>query len=298
MNENREIYFWWAQDSNYEYDVAGAFITRPKPLYVFADKKIQYNQHTNDPEGCTWYAVMTCITNNWDIIRTTADFDYMRKTAPLYWRKAWFGMELSKAGDMVVDYLNRKYPWQWRTKEQIRNYDDKDILKSIIHEWYCVQMWSPINSVYMIEIKDWVVNNPRWKDWTGHSRTFAESGSHIWEEIVENFVGILPYNVIDIKDLDNLLAVKQFFYNSFIYYPTHMPETPIKYPYMSIETAQVYEKKDPVLYKNLSETVRAWVDLAHAGKDVYYNFVNFEGISGVDKMIINLDKYRSGELPT
>jgi hypothetical protein len=82
---------------------------------------VQYNQRIKDPQGCTWYGAMTCIANNWGIDRTKEDFDYMRVTAPSY---GWDhnGMYTSRAGDMVVEYLNNKYPDQNWVKETIQNY--------------------------------------------------------------------------------------------------------------------------------------------------------------------------------
>lgn len=280
-----------ACDSNYEYDIAGAYSTRPVPSFVFADKKIQYNQHKNDPAGCTRYAVMTCITNNRDITWTDADFTYFRKTAPSYWWTS-IGMELSRAGDMVVDYLNRKYPWQGRVKEQIRNYTETDKLYQVIKDRYNVQMWSNINPTYTTEIKDGVLDKPRGKSWQGHSRSFAPAWTFQGTVLVENFLWVLPYNVIDIRNLEELIAVKQLFNNSFIYYPTGKMPIAIPYKYITPAQADILEKKYPDLFtSDFSESVLAW-EIAAKTWNMKYNYTRYEGIDWVMKMMIDLKQYR------
>ena len=215
----------------------------------------------------------------------------MRTTAPSYGRVDKRGMQLSKAWDMVIDYLNKKYPQQGRYKEQIPNYQGT-LLEEAIMQWYCVQMWSPINAAYTKEIKDGVINNPRGTVGTWHSRTFAPTWSFQWKVLVENFDSVLPYNVIDIADMQQLLDVRQFFNNSFIYYPTNTMPVEIPYKYITPIQADALEKKYPDLFTpNFSESVLAW-EIAAKTWNMKYNYVSYEGIDGVMKMMIDLKQYR------
>lgn len=75
----------------------------------------------------------------------------MRSRAPSYGRAPKEGMFLSKAGDMVVDYLNELYPDQVRKKGTINLYEQgPDYMKL----GYMVHMGSIINKRYLDIIKD------------------------------------------------------------------------------------------------------------------------------------------------
>lgn len=278
-----------AYESDYEYDVpcgAGLTIRPDKPQRQFKDKKIQYNQSYHDPYWCTWYGAMTCVANNRDIERTQDDFDWFRLKAKDYWRRDKLWMYTSKAGDMVVDRLNIKYPNQHRVKEAIQTYDDN--LYDLFEKWWMLHMSSQINKQYTDTILDWVIEEPRGTKWSGHARSLT----YPWREkertmIVENYVDWLPYNVIDIKDFKKLLEARQFHRQVFIYYPTtNMTEIP--YPYMSLEEADKLERQYPSLFtSNFSESVRAWIDASKAWA-IEWKYKNYKWIDWVMKMMIDL----------
>jgi hypothetical protein len=110
--------------------------------------------------------------------------------------------------------------------------------------------------------------------------------------IVENYVDMLPYNVIELKDHKQFRDVKQRHNQSFIYYPTNkMPE--IEVPHMTVAQADAIEKAYPLLFtQSFSESVRAWIDLAPTGK-MKLHYTNYMGIDGVMKMMNDLLIYRS-----
>lgn len=284
-----EDLLWWAKQSDFEYDymMGSLFNEVPKPLHTFKEIQQQYNQRKDDPYWCCRYAVMTCIANNWGIERTDADFLYMRETAPKYGRVDKEGMYLSKAWDMVDDYLNTKYPWQGRKKQSINIVTE---WATYMDMWYMLHMGSKINKKYTSDIQDWLISNTRGFDWIGHSR--STSIIQTWKSLVENYVGWLPHNVIDLWSRDELMQYKQFYTQAFIYYPTKkMPEV-IPYPHMTIQEAEILEKKYPDLFtQDFSESVRAWIDLATEGKIKYW-YTKYKGIDGVTKMMIDIDNYR------
>ncbi len=89
----------------------------------------------------------------------------------------------------------------------------------------------------------------------------------------------MPFNVIEIDNIKDLEDNTQLYHTFFIIYPTGKMAVPIKYPYMTVEEAEALEKSYPLLVSpSFSESVRAWVDLAQAGEEVYYEFVNFTGL--------------------
>lgn len=278
----------WAYQSDFEYDVpCWATIIRPdKPNRKFQDYKIQYNQAVNDPYWCTRYGAMTCVTNNWDIDWMDIDFDYIRAKAPSYWFKDWVGMYTSKAGDMVVDYLNKLHPEHNWIKETFNTYESANQIIELMKKWWMIHFSSQINQVYTNTILDGVIEEPRGTDGSGHARSLCKSSGER-EVIIENYVDWLPYNVIDIKDFKKLLEAKQFHRQVFIYYPTtNMTEIP--YPYMTLDEANALESKYPLLFTpNFSESVRAWIDASKAGK-IVWKYRNYKGIDGVMKMMIDL----------
>lgn len=290
-----EILLGWARESNFEYDVpcgAGITIRPKKPQRVFKDNKIQYNQRVDDPYGCTWYWAMTCVINNWDITRTDNDFVWFRTKAREYGWKDKIGMYTSKAWDMVVDRLNMKYPDQNRVKESIRVYDNTDEVKKLLKNGWMLHFSSQINSVYTNDIKDWVVEKPRWADGIWHSRSFTTpSRENDWTMIVENYDWLLPHNVIDIKDFEELVKAKQFHIQVFIYYPTTKMQD-IPYPYMTIEEADKLERQYPSLFtSNFSESVRAWIDASQSWT-IKRKYKNYKWIDWVMKMMIDLSDIR------
>lgn len=283
----------WAYESDFEYDVpCGTTIIRPaSPQKKFQTNKIQYNQATNgDTYGCTRYGAMTCIANNWDIDWTDSDFDYIRAKAPSYWYKDYIWMYTSKAGDMVVDYLNKLYPDQNWYKDTLNTYDSVNQIIELLKAGWMVHFSSQINQVYTNSILDGVIEEPRWTTGTGHARSISKSSGE-WEVIIENYVDWLPYNVIDIKDFHKLLEAKQFHRQVFIYYPTtNMTEIP--YPYMSMEEADKLERQYTALFTpNFSESVRAWIDASKAWK-IVRKYKNYKGIDWVMKMMIDLSYIR------
>lgn len=281
--------FCGAIEWEFEYDQrAGWLVDVPTPIKIFSSDKIQYNQKLKDPMGCTRYAVMTCVTNNWDITWTKEDFDYMRVTAPSYWWTPKNGMYLSKAGDMVVDYLNTLHPWQWWTKLEVNTIEE---WLHYMNLWYCLHMWSQINKVYTDDIQDWLITDPRGKTWQWHSRTTI--AQVYGTSIVENYVWFLPYNVIDIRSWKELMDARQLFTYSFIYYTKQKMPVDIPYPYMTVEQAESLEKKYPDLFTSeFSESVRAWIDLAKEWKLKYW-YRKYLGIDGVMKMMIDINTYRA-----
>lgn len=159
--DDREI-IGGAIESNFECDymMGGGSESIPAPLFSFKERKVSYSQSPKDPRGCCWYGVMTCIANNWGIDRTDDDFQYMRDTAPSYGRTDKVGMYLSRAGDMVVDYLNVKHPDQKRVKMAISIGDSVDYMKT----GYMVQFGSKVNVKYRKDIDDGLISAPRGKD--------------------------------------------------------------------------------------------------------------------------------------
>lgn len=178
-----------AIESYFEYDymMGGDTSSIPAPLFSYKERKISYNQRPKDPRGCCWYGVMTCIANNWGIDRTDEDFQYMRDTAPSYGRTDKVGMYLSRAGDMVVDYLNKKHPEQKRVKLPVPIADSADYMKS----GYMVQFGSKVNIKYRKDIDDGLISAPRGKDGYGHCRSLAGLTAEKidWTAIVENYNG-------------------------------------------------------------------------------------------------------------
>lgn len=279
----------WALQSNFEYDVpcgAGLQLRPKSPIKTFKKEKIQYNQAKSDPYWCTRYGAMTCVANNRDVDRDDSDFQWFRKNAEKYWWKDKLGMYTSRAGDMVVDRLNYKFPKQNRVKESLYTYDNKEEIEELFNLWWMIHFSSNINKAYTDTIQDWVIEEPRGAGGIGHSRSKTKS-SGSWNIMIENYVDWLPYNVIDIKDYEELLNKKQFHIQVFIYYPTtNMTEIP--YPYMSIEEADLLEKKYPDLFTpNFSESVRAWIDASKAGV-IEWKYKNYKGIDWVMKMMIDL----------
>lgn len=281
-----QLILGWAIESNFEYDYIMWGIEQPIPLHTFEIKKIQYNQSKNDPRGCTWYAVMTCIANNWSIVWTDEDFKYMRENASRYGYVSWEWMYLSKAGDMVVDYLNIKYPTQWRIKKPI---DIVDEWMYYMDMWYMLHMGSKINKTYTNDILDWLISKARGKEWTGHSR--STSNIQVRTSIVENYYWWLPFNVIDLRDWVEINKSNQFYRQAFIYYPTNKMPVVLP-PHMTIEQANELEKKYHDLFTNeFSESVRAWID--EASKGMKLHFEKYLGIDWVMKMMNDLLIYRS-----
>lgn len=295
----------WAIESCFEYDeLAGALALRPgTPPYSFQHRKIQYNQAKNDPYGCTWYWWATFVVNCWWANQDwdKEDWDWFRTNATKYWWKDKEWMYTSRAWDMIVDRLNIKFPQQKRVKEAIQTYGWEDLVALMRKKWI-LHMGSLINSAYTNDIKDWVIEKPRGAWWTGHSRCIAltEVDGKEWVVIIENYFWWLTYNVIDIKDFQELLNRKQFHNQMFIYYPTeNMTEIP--YPYMTYAEAESIKKQYPMLVSpSFQETVRAWIDASQAGKFkqsddkniIRWKYRNYTWIDWVAKMIVDLEQLR------
>lgn len=282
-----DIFVHWANESDFEYDYMMGGWAIPTPLHTFKDNKVQYNQRIHDPYWCTWYWAMTCIANNWGIQWTDADFLYMRIHAPDYWRVNEEWMYLSKAGDMVVDYLNKKFPEQWWKKLAINTIDE---WKWYMDMWYMIHIGSKINKWYTGDIQDWLISAPRWQVGMWHARSCTDQS--YWNSIVENYVWWLPHNVIDVWSRDELMKAKQLYTQSFIYYPTHTMPVEIPYPYATVERADNIEKLHPDMFTPwFSETVRAWIDMAKEWK-IQYAYKNYLWVDWVMKMTNDLDYIR------
>lgn len=266
----------------------------PKPLARFEKRKVQLNQNTFDPRGCTYASNMTQRANNRGRDRTQADIDWFLKHKIDYWRTG-AGMYMDRAVDMFCDRMNMNYPWERWTGRLIDFYSER---KKYLDMGYMIMMGSMINDQYIEDTKDWKIDNPRWKTGIWHVRSIFLHTAYPCEALVENYLGVMPNNVIDLVGLDKLIEAKQFYHTAFIIYPTWKMPEPIKYPYMTVDQAEQLEKTAEavipwLLTPNFSESVRAWVELAEQGEDVYYEFKDFRGLDGVTKMMINLDKYRT-----
>lgn len=290
MDDNELL--WGAIESNFECDymMGGGSDSIPAPLFSYKERKISYNQKDSDPRGCCWYGVMTCIANNWGIDRTEEDFQYMRDTAPSYGRVNHAGMYLSRAGDMVVDYLNKKHPDQHWVKMAVAIGDSVSYMKN----GYMVQFGSKVNLKYRYDINDGLISAPWGTDGYGHCRSLAglTAQNEDWTAIVENYNGVYPHNTIDIWDYAKLLEAKQLFPQSFIYYPTE-PMTQELPPHMTVDQANAIEKAYPDLFTpNFSESVTAWIAAASTGK-MKFLYTNYLGMDGVMKMMNDLAFYRN-----
>lgn len=289
--EMDELIIAWAKFSDFEYDVpvAGAVVQVPeKPTFRFEDQRKSYDQSKTDPSGCTWYAAMTCIANNRGIDRDAEDFEYMRTMAPSYWRVEGEGMYLSRAGDMVVDYLNKQYPDQaWVKRTVSVNTQETDDLRS---KWWMIHMWSYINQSYNSQIKLGAIVEFWGKTGIGHSRSLMASLATYLPYIEENYDGVLPYNTIEIQCRPELKENQQLYNQWFIYFPSWKMPIEITVPYMNEAEASAIENSNPSLYEWLTETVRTWVVYAQQGMSLWYK--NYRGLVGVSKMVIDIDKYR------
>lgn len=94
------------------------------------------------------------------------------------------------------------------------------------------------------------------------------------EALCENFLGVLPFNVIDLVAMDKLIAANQFYHTAFIIYPSgKMPEQ-IPLPYSHGTTPS--EK----------EIVRAWEEAFATGMKFHY--INYVDDFYINKMLIDL----------
>ncbi len=220
----------WAIESNRESDYGMAWWLEivPTAQYRFEDKKIQYNQKESDPRGCTRYWVMTAIANNRGVERVAEAFQHMRETAPSYWRAPKEGMLLSKAGDMVVDYLNSLHPDQGWTKLAISLYDEGE---NYMKKGYMLQVGSIVNSKYFGFTKTGLIDDIWGKEGEWHCRCLFLHTAYEAKGEVENYVGILAHNVIDISVRQKIQDIRQYYSQAFIYYQTHknMNEITVEY---------------------------------------------------------------------
>lgn len=284
----------WAKFSDFEYDVpvAGAVVEVPeKPAYRFEDQRKSYDQSKTDPSGCTRYAAMTCITNNWGIDRDDEDFDYMRQTAPSYGWVEGEGMYLSRAGDMVVDYLNKEFPDQAWVKWTVSvNTTETDQLRE---KWRMIHMWSYINQSYSTQIKAGAIVEFRWKNGIGHSRSLLASLATYLPYIEENYKWVLPYNSIEIQCWPELKEKTQLYNQWFLYFPSWKQPMPITVPYMTESEASKIESSNPSLYEGLTETVRTRIQYAEQGMPLTYT--NYKWLVGTSKMVQDIRDYRKSQ---
>lgn len=225
-----ELFVGWAIESNREcdYGLAWWLDIVPAPLSRFETSKIQYDQATNDPYGCTWYAVMTAIANNRWHVRQDHDFQYFRDNAYLYGRAPETWMLLSKAGDMVVDYLNKLSPSEGWTKLAISLYDEWD---DYMKKWYILQVWSIVNSKYFGFTHTGDITDTRWTEGKWHSRCLFYHTAYPARAEIENYVGVIDHNIIDISVREKIVEEKSYYRQAFIYYPKGKmnPQIPVEY---------------------------------------------------------------------
>ncbi len=151
----------------------------------------------------------------------------MRETAPKYGRAPKEGMLLSKAGDMVVDYLNNQYPWEGWTKKAISLYDEGD---EYMNKGYMLQVGSMVNSKYFWFTKTGLIDDTRGKIGEWHARCLFLHQAYEAKGEVENYEGVLVHNVIDISVWEKIKAEAQYYRQAFIYYPTRkMNEITVEY---------------------------------------------------------------------
>lgn len=133
----------------------------------------------------------------------------MRTTAPSYgWTKE-SGMYLSKARDMVLDYLNKLYPDQGWTSLVVSPNDPS--IMDFLKMGYLIHIGSFVDPEYTKQIKTGKISSPWGNTGEGHSRSIFTSQSTVLQYIEENYLGVLPYNTIEIDCWADLQKAHQFF---------------------------------------------------------------------------------------
>lgn len=271
----------------------------PDPYARFESKKVQFNQNEYDESGCTYTAGMTITANNWLIVWTAEDIKWFLDNKHLY---GWTGegMYMDRACDMVCYRLNMRYPAAAWKRIMIDYYVDR---KYYLSKWHMIMIWSIINTAYIQEIKDGSINAPWWKTGMWHVRSDFEHIAYVGEGVVENFLGQLPFNVIDIVAEKELDAAWQRYHSAFIIYPSGKMDKDLvfpvwhklagqKIPYMTVEQAEALEAQankvlPGLLTQDFSESVRKRVDEARSW-NIKYGSLVYNGIDGVMKMMIDI----------
>lgn len=266
---------------------AGSMPTIPKPLSRFEDRKIQFNQNSFDKSWCTYTADMTIVANNWNKDRTQEDIQWFIDNKKNYWRTG-AGMYMDRAVDMVCDRLNMLYPEeQWRGM-LIDFYTERD---KYLKDGHMLMIGSMINDKYIQEVQDGKIDAPWWKTGIWHVRSIFSHTAYKGEALVENFLGVLPFNVIDLVALQEIENNKQMFHTTFLLYPSGQMPIEITVPYMSEAEASAIENSNPQLYEWLTELVRTWV--LYAGQGMKLQAQNYRGLVGTNKMYNDIQDYRN-----
>lgn len=155
----------------------------------------QYCQHP-DIIWCTYYASATAIANNCNITLTDDDLKaigVIMKRYRMPWMK-WYPMVLARK--IVIDYIKTVYNKTVYVKEiNIKEYTGNEL----------IVFSGKINTWYVFDIKDGTLNTALPTTWEGHARCLYKDTDWIWH-IVENFLWILPYNIITVwKELPQWL---------------------------------------------------------------------------------------------
>ncbi len=138
---------------------------------------------------------------------------------------------MSRAGDMIIQRLNQKYPQMGWKKQSINLYEDGEYY---MEKGYILHIGSIVNNGYFQEIQDGLISKAWGKSGPnriGHVRAMFIPKAYDAHVEIENYYGVLPHNVIDIQSWADMVAANQFYAESYIYYPTKKMPTPITIPY-------------------------------------------------------------------
>lgn len=209
-----QLILWWAVEWGIEYsELAGDLGTLPYAPYTFLDYKHQFRQGKSE---CVEYMAIWCICDNTAYDFTTEEIRELTAMLPKYWWTIEDWMYLTRWGDLVVDRFASK--GRKLIKKTINTYTN-DFWEAL-DKWYSVGFGSKIGSDYIKDINedgdiDIIFN---WS--TGHARRIFKHKITWNYYIVENFLGSLKYNVIEVTPvmMDKLIKSGKLFYQSFIFY--------------------------------------------------------------------------------
>lgn len=146
----------------------------------------QYCQHP-DTKWCTYYSSATAIANNCWIELTKQDLENIAgiMAKSVAWKM--FGYSMWLASRVVIEYIKKTYNKTVYMKTvAIDKYKWKEL----------IVFTGKIDANYVFDIKDWVLNTELPSKWDWHARCIYND----WKDwyIVENFVWILPHNIIKV----------------------------------------------------------------------------------------------------
>lgn len=269
-----EDIFWGAIDGGLgEHDLFAGIVDTPKPQYTFLDTRSERRQGTSE---CALFSAIWALEDNRARKFTDIEINTMRKMLPSYWRTVKDGMYLTKAWDLVVDYLASI--WEKRKKVALQTYT-RD-LYDYLDMWYSLWFGSKIGAVYTKDIKaDWDIDE-LFGGSIWHARRLFKNKKNGNYYIVENYLWSLPYNVIEITPaiLEKQITNRKLFNQSFIYYPTDT---------MITNGIKHYAGNTP----KEKETVKAWEDLINTEK-IKPLFIDYEEFQGFTKMVAEITLYR------